>query len=118
MGMILSRFRLGLRAFWNPATSKMTSKSEAVNLILLTDSYKVTHHLQYPKKLTYLKSYFESRGGKYSEIVFFGLQYFLKRYLCQRVTRADIDEAEAILGEHFGNPGLFNRAGWEYIVDR
>lgn len=25
--------------------------------------------------------YFESRGGKYDEVVFFGLQYFLKRYL-------------------------------------
>ena len=25
--------------------------------------------------------YFESRGGKFDQVVFFGLQYFLKRYL-------------------------------------
>ena len=27
-----------------------------------------------------------------------------------------IDEAEEILGSHFGNKAMFNRAGWEYIV--
>ena len=37
------------------------------NLILLTDSYKVSHHVQYPPKTSYVYSYFESRGGKFDE---------------------------------------------------
>ena len=30
--------------------------------------------------------YFESRGGKFDEVVFFGLQYFMKRYLQGKAT--------------------------------
>jgi len=86
------------------------------NLLLFTDSYKVSHHLQYPPGLTHLKAYFESRGGLHPEVVFFGLQYVLKKHLCQPVTLDMIDEAEEILGSHFGNKTMFNRAGWEYIV--
>lgn len=44
------------------------------NIILQTDTYKVSHHLQYPPNTTYVYSYFESRGGKYDEVLFFGLQ--------------------------------------------
>ena len=64
-----------------------------------------------------MKSYFESRGGLHPEVVFFGLQYILKKHLCGRVTLDMIDEAEEILGSHFGNKAMFNRAGWEYIVN-
>ena len=35
----------------------------------------------YPPGTEYVYSYFESRGGKYKEVCFFGLQYFIKRYL-------------------------------------
>ena len=60
--------------------------------------------------------YFESRGGKFDEVCFFGLQYFIKRYLCGAVvTRRAIDEAKAILGMHMP-PGNFNEEGWEYIL--
>ena len=38
------------------------------NIILLGDSYKVGHHLQYPPHTTTLHSYFESRGGKFDKI--------------------------------------------------
>jgi hypothetical protein len=51
------------------------------NFILLTDSYKLTHYKQYPPGSEYVYSYFESRGGKWDDVCFFGLQYFLKRYL-------------------------------------
>ena len=86
------------------------------NLILLTDSYKVTHWKQYPPETQTVYSYYESRGGDWQNVVFFGLQYYLKRYLeGQVVTRAKIDEAEAIADLHFGRKGLFNRAMWEYI---
>lgn len=89
------------------------------NLILLTDSYKVTHHKQYPPNTEVVHSYFESRGGAFSETVLFGLQYYLKRYLAGSVvTREEIDAAERIFATHFfGNQGLFYRAGWEHIVD-
>ena len=91
---------------------------EDFNLILFADSYKVSHHLQYPKGLTKLKSYFESRGGKFQDVVFFGLQYILKKYLSRPITMAMIDEAEAELELHFGRKDIFNRAGWTYILEK
>ena len=87
------------------------------NLILLTDSYKVCHYLQYPPGLTKLKAYFESRGGKYPEVIFFGLQYLLKRYFCQSITQRMIDEAEEVLAKHFKNNNLFNKTDWQYILE-
>ena len=90
------------------------------NLLLLTDSYKVSHHVQYPKGTTTIYSYFEPRkGGLHKEICFFGLQYFIKRYLVgEVVTDAKIAEAKALYEKHFG-PGtnVFNEEGWKYIVD-
>ncbi|MCS6808712.1 MAG: nicotinate phosphoribosyltransferase [Bacteroidota bacterium] len=89
------------------------------NIILLTDSYKVSHYKQYPPKTTTIYSYFESRGGMFDNVVFFGLQYYLREYLAgQVVTRDRINEAALLYEQHFGNPHLFNRAGWEYILQR
>ena len=88
------------------------------NIILLTDSYKVGHHQQYPKGTTNVYSYFESRGGLFPETVFFGLQYFLQTYLSTPVTKEMIDEAEEFYAAHFGNKELFNRAGWDYILQK
>ena len=51
------------------------------NIMLLTDSYKATHWLQYPEGTTKVHSYLESRGGKFDNTVFYGLQYFIKEYL-------------------------------------
>ena len=86
---------------------------ELKNIILNTDSYKVSHYLQYPPKTEYVSSYIESRGGDYDESCFFGLQMFIKDYLTTPFTQADIDEAETMYNAH-GVP--FNRAGWEYIL--
>jgi nicotinamide phosphoribosyltransferase len=83
------------------------------NLILNTDSYKASHYLQYPPGATYLSAYIESRGGEFKELVFFGLQAFIKEYLLSPISMKDIDEAESIFIPH-GVP--FNRAGWEHIV--
>lgn len=87
------------------------------NLILLTDSYKVTHWKQYPKNTENVYSYFESRGGKFSELVFFGLQYIIKEYLSKPVTMVDIKEAEFYLSNHL-NPDLFNQDGWLSLLDK
>ncbi len=50
------------------------------SIILMGDAYKYTHRRQYPYGTEAVYSYLESRGGRYPETVFFGLQYFIKRY--------------------------------------
>ncbi|OSQ36143.1 nicotinate phosphoribosyltransferase [Thalassospira mesophila] len=84
------------------------------NILLNVDSYKASHAFQYPPGTQYVYSYIESRGGKWNQTVFFGLQMFLKQYLCTPVTRDMIDAAEAFWKAH-GEP--FYRQGWEHIVD-
>ncbi len=84
------------------------------NLILNSDSYKTSHWVQYPAGSEYMSSYVEARKGDY-DVVFFGLQAFVKEYLSTPVTIQDIDEAEAVIQAH----GLtFNRTGWELLVER
>jgi nicotinamide phosphoribosyltransferase len=88
-----------------------------VNPILLTDSYKTTHWVQYPPKTSEVYSYLESRGGTFDEIIFTGLQYQLKKYLTgQRIVAGDISEASELLSAHFGTDRMFNKAGWEHIL--
>jgi nicotinamide phosphoribosyltransferase len=87
----------------------------AKNIILNTDSYKVSMFKQYPAGTTGVYSYIESRGGRYDRTVFFGLQAFIKEYLLEPITQSDIDIAEEILTAH-GEP--FNREGWQYILDK
>lgn len=87
----------------------------AKNILLNTDSYKVSMFKQYPAGTTGVYSYIESRGGVYDSTVFFGLQAFIKEYLLDPITQADIDVADEILTAH-GEP--FNRAGWQYILDK
>lgn len=83
------------------------------NLLLMSDSYKFSHYKQYPPKFEGMYSYLESRGGRFSETVFFGLQYQLKKYLLKPITMEMVDEAALIAAEH-GVP--FNLEGWTYIV--
>ena len=84
------------------------------NLILNSDSYKTSHWLQYPPDSEYMSSYVEARSGNY-EVLFFGLQAFIKEYLHAPITMAHIDEAEAVISAH-GLP--FNRVGWERLVSK
>ena len=79
---------------------------------------QVSHYRQYPPGTEYVYSYFESRGGKFDDICFFGLQYFIKRYLAGVVvTEQVIQEAKEILDNHMG-PGHFNEAGWRHILTK
>ena len=88
------------------------------NLILMTDSYKLSHWKQYPKGMRKVYSYLESRGGDYPKTMFFGLQYYLINYLQGSVvTMEDVEEANEFSKAHFGTD-IFNREGWEYIVKR
>jgi nicotinamide phosphoribosyltransferase len=91
-----------------------------MNIVLLTDSYKMGHHVMYPEGTEAVYSYFESRtGATYSNTVFFGLQYLLKEYLTGvRVTQQDILEAADFCKQHFGTDAFFNKKMWQHIVDR
>ncbi|HWQ59547.1 MAG TPA: nicotinate phosphoribosyltransferase [Candidatus Fimivivens sp.] len=89
------------------------------NIILLTDSYKPSHWKQYPKGTTNIYGFLESRGGAFPEILFFGLQYLLKRYLTGPVVSDEnIRNAREIFAAHFGNDIIFNEAGWKRILKR
>ena len=87
------------------------------NLLLLTDSYKVSHDKQYPLGTEHIYSYLESRGGVFDKTVFFGLQYYLKKYLQMSViSEANIIEANDMYKEHFGQ-NLLNIDGWYKVLD-
>ena len=86
-----------------------------LNPVLNTDSYKLSHWLQYPPETQEISSYVESRGGPFDKVLFFGLQPFLMDYLSKPVTRADVEEAQEVAQAH-GLP--FNRAGWLDLVAR
>jgi nicotinamide phosphoribosyltransferase len=88
-----------------------------MNLITATDSYKVTHFKQYPPKTTGMFSYIESRGGVYGETKFFGLQYLLKTWLENLVTKDDVLEAEELLKVHFG-ADYFPKNLWLKVVEK
>lgn len=89
------------------------------NIILLTDSYKQTHWKMYPPQTQTIYSYLEPRqGGEYNEVMFFGLQYYLKRYFSGVVvSRGKIERAARFVAAHFGNAEVFNRAGWEHVLE-
>ena len=91
------------------------------NLVLLGDAYKYSHHKFYLDGMTKMGSYLESRGGRFSETVFYGLQVFLKKYLKGvAITKQDVDEAYEYLGTKFGVFGredVFDWTKFDYIVE-
>lgn len=82
--------------------------------ILNADTYKATHwtfeHPEFEQSYGYIEA---RKGGEFTYVQFFGLQYALRYYLSQRVTLDMIQEAQEELTAH-GIP--FNRAVWERIV--
>lgn len=89
------------------------------NLILKTDSYKLSHAVQYEEGTERVYSYFESRvGAEWNETVFFGLQAFVKKYLAGVViTPEKVEMAKVFADAHVG-PGIFNYDGWMYIATK
>jgi len=80
------------------------------NLIFKTDSYKPSHWAMVPDNTTYISEYFEPRKGE--EIVFFGLQFDLKKL--ENFT-IDIKTAQRIFKHHYGTLDFFNESGWEKL---
>lgn len=99
--------------------TKMMIKPD--NLVLCSDAYKYSHPKFYTNQMTKMISYMESRGGKFSETVFYGLQIILKQYLEGiAITKEEVDEAYDILGTElgvFGRADVFDRTKFDYIVD-
>lgn len=86
----------------------------ANNLILRTDSYKLSHPFQLPLGTTRMSAYIEARnGGHFDEVTFFGLQMFLLKYLSRRVVYSDVVEAKKLAKGH-GEP--FAEDAWMAIV--
>ena len=88
------------------------------NIILMTDSYKLSHWKQYPKGMRKVYSYLEARkGSQFPYTLFFGLQYYLIEYLeGVVVTEEMLEEANEFSKAHFGSD-IFNYDGWKYIID-
>ena len=89
-----------------------------MNLLLETDSYKLTHWNQYPDGTKGVYSYLEARrpGAVYDSTVFFGLQPILDR-LAEGFDRADVRDASDLANLHFGQH-LFNADGWHRMLDK
>jgi nicotinamide phosphoribosyltransferase len=85
------------------------------NILFNTDSYKVSMSEQYPPGTEYIRSYISSRGGVFDEVMFAGLQPFLKNVLSMRITREDVLLADKLWKIH-GEP--FPLEKWLYIVDK
>ena len=84
------------------------------SILFDVDSYKSSHFKIYEEGTTNMFSYIESRvGSEYPEVVFFGLQYYLKKYLSHKITEAEVEEANLFFTAH-GEP--FNYEGWMYIA--
>ena len=87
------------------------------NFLFSTDSYKMSHYAQYPKGTTRVNSYIEARGGS-EEIVFFGMQGYIRDYLFCRadaLVSSDISTAARFCKLH-GVP--FNRDNWNKLKPR
>ncbi len=84
------------------------------NIILDTDSYKLSHYKQYPQGIEKVFSYIESRGGVFDSTLFFGLQKALIELNQNFPTWQDFEEAKALTTEH-GVP--FNEQGWKALIE-
>ena len=83
----------------------------------MSDSYKMTHHRQYPKGAQTVYSYLESRGGVFPEIFVAGVNYYIKKYFEGiQIEQWMIDDADEVLISHIGL-GMFNKDDWQYILD-
>uniref|UniRef100_A0AAR2LGA3 Nicotinamide phosphoribosyltransferase n=1 Tax=Pygocentrus nattereri TaxID=42514 RepID=A0AAR2LGA3_PYGNA len=82
---------------------------------------QITHYKQYPPNVSKVYSYFECRhkkGAQFNEVVFFGLQYLLKRYIAGCVvTEEKIQEAKVFYQMHFKQK-VFDEEGWRKLLER
>lgn len=86
---------------------------------IATDGYKITHWLQYPAGTKEIRSYFTSRGGKFNNTIFYGLQYYMQEYLEGSIfTKNCVERAKNRCRNYFSDPTLFNYSGWLDLLDK
>lgn len=83
------------------------------NVLLMADSYKVSHYKQYPKGTEYIYSYIEARKGAYPVVVL-GIHDFVDK-ITGGLTEENVEELHEIASEH-GVP--FNTLGWNKLLRR
>ena len=94
-----------------------------MNPLLLTDGYKLDHRRQYPDGTTLVYSNWTPRKSRVEgvdEVVFFGLQYFLKEYVLHRFERDFFARPKAeVLAEYAARVNAYlgdNQVGTEHIA--
>ena len=75
-----------------------------MNTLLHTDVYKMGHMEQYHPDIEYIQSHLIARkGDKFNELVFFGLSYYIQKYLKSAPSIEEVEEfikyREMILGQ-------------------
>lgn len=95
-----------------------------VNPLLLTDGYKVDHRRQYPKDTTLVYSNWTPRKSRIEgveEVVFFGLQYFIKKYIIEAFEHnffaKSKEEVVAAYARRINNYLGENAVGVDHIAD-
>lgn len=88
---------------------------EQPSIIFATDGYKPSHYPLYPRDMTGMYAYIESRGGKFDSTLQFGTQFGLNKYLTNPVTYGDIAEGEEFF-PLYGAP--FDKAGWLKVYNQ
>jgi nicotinamide phosphoribosyltransferase len=95
-----------------------------MNPLLLTDGYKVDHRRQYPDGTTLVYSNWtprKSRIAAIDEVVFFGLQYFIKKYIIhefdEQFFKKPKDEVVAKYARRINNYLGENLVGTQHIAD-
>jgi nicotinamide phosphoribosyltransferase len=84
------------------------------NILLDTDSYKVSMWRQYPPGTEFVSSYVEARKNPWSKVTFFGLQHILEE-LATPITLEDVEYANS----YWTAQGLpFNLEGWRRVVEK
>ena len=95
-----------------------------MNPLLYTDGYKVDHRRQYPNKTTLVYSNWTPRKSRIEgidKVVFFGLQYFIKRYLIQEFQENFFDKPKTEICKKYSrrinNYLGENKVGIKHIED-
>lgn len=87
------------------------------NIILATDSYKLTHWTMYKALgITHVYSYLEARAGAdFDHTVWFGLKYFLDKLAGVRITTELVKQSKAFVDANVGRY-YFNEEMWMKIA--
>ncbi len=95
-----------------------------MNPLLFTDGYKVDHRRQYPENTTLVYSNWtprKSRIDHIDEVVFFGLQYFIKKYMIEDFQDNFFNQPKDVVCERYArrinNYLGENKVGVQHISD-